>query len=183
MPSPLEPKSDLPDGWFSAGDIDFYRYIYGELVPLKGRTCEVGVHRGRSICCVSDLIRDRQLSVVCVDPWELWELATGDEKESFFKAVARFEIEDNIEAQVTHSLDAAGLYGREFDFVFLDGDHSYENVKAELQVWESKIKAGGYIGGHDFHMYEGVTKAVMERYPSNRIMVRMDSQIWLVRLP
>lgn len=174
--------SDLPNGWFSPGDIDFYRYIYRELVPAGGRTCEVGVHRGRSICCVSDLIRDRQLSVVCVDPWQVWEMSQGDDKVSFFKAIARFEIEDNIETQITHSLDAAGLYGREFDFVFLDGDHSYENVRAELQVWESKIKAGGYIGGHDFNMYDDVTRAVLERYPSNRIKTRMDSMGWLVQL-
>ena len=175
--------NDLPNGWFSPGDIDFYRYIYRELVPINGHACEIGVHRGRSICCVSDIICDRRISVVCVDPWELWELSGEGDKEAFFKAIARFEIENSIEAQVTHSLDAAALYGREFDFVFLDGDHRHESVKAELEAWEPKIKSGGYIGGHDFNMHEGVTKAVMERYPSNQIMVQMDSLIWLMRLP
>lgn len=173
---------DLPNGWFSPGDVDFYRYIYRELVPAMGRTCEVGVHRGRSICCVSDIIRDRYISVVAVDNWEPWELSNDDDYAVFQAALIDFQIVKNARVYDMPSLMAAELQSREFDFVFLDDDHSYEHVKAELQVWESKIKAGGYIGGHDFNLFEGVNRAVLERYPSNRIIMQMDSEIWLVQL-
>ena len=178
----LTMMNDLPNGWFSPGDIDFYRYIYRELVPVGGKTAEIGCHRGRSICSVSDIIYDKRISVACIDMWEVWECSNPDDKESFFRNIAKFQIEDCIEAQITHSLDAAGLYGREFDFVFLDGDHSYENVKAEIRAWGSKIKPGGYLGGHDFNFYEGVNRAVLECYVNSEVRTRMDGNIWLVRL-
>lgn len=37
-----------------------------------------------------------------------------------------------------------------FDWIFLDADHSYEAVKADLLAWENKIKPGGVILGHDY---------------------------------
>jgi len=42
-----------------------------------------------------------------------------------------------------------------FDFVFIDGDHTYEAVKKDFELYYSKIKAGGYIFMHDSRMYRG----------------------------
>ncbi|RWH78079.1 class I SAM-dependent methyltransferase [Mesorhizobium sp.] len=36
------------------------------------------------------------------------------------------------------------------DLVFLDADHSYDGVKADLAAWVPKIKPGDWIGGHDY---------------------------------
>jgi predicted O-methyltransferase YrrM len=36
------------------------------------------------------------------------------------------------------------------DFVFLDADHSYESVKADITAWWPKIKPGGWLCGHDY---------------------------------
>ena len=49
------------------------------------------------------------------------------------------------------------------DFVYLDGDHSYEGCMADLKAWYPKLKKGGLMGGHDFlnHAY-GIHKAVHE---------------------
>ena len=35
------------------------------------------------------------------------------------------------------------------DFMFIDGDHTYEGVKADFLVYHSLVKPGGYIGFHD----------------------------------
>lgn len=37
-----------------------------------------------------------------------------------------------------------------FDFVYLDGDHTYEWVMKDLVRFYPKIKDGGLFGGHDF---------------------------------
>jgi hypothetical protein len=52
------------------------------------------------------------------------------------------------------------------DWIYIDGDHSYEFVKADLAYWLPKIKKGGYICGHDFNPFfanwKGVNQALYE---------------------
>jgi predicted O-methyltransferase YrrM len=52
------------------------------------------------------------------------------------------------------------------DFVFIDADHSYEAVKDDIACWAPKVRAGGWVGGHDYHprKFPGVVKAVDEAY-------------------
>ncbi len=47
------------------------------------------------------------------------------------------------------------------DCVFVDGDHSYEAVKADLAFWWKKIRPGGMLLGDDYWMEE-VARAVQE---------------------
>ena len=39
-----------------------------------------------------------------------------------------------------------------FDYVYIDGDHEYESVKADIVAWYPKVKKGGILGGHDVNM-------------------------------
>ena len=52
------------------------------------------------------------------------------------------------------SLDQAGLIDRidneSYDFIYLDGDHSYEGVKAEMPLFWAKVRPGGVLAGHDY---------------------------------
>lgn len=50
-----------------------------------------------------------------------------------------------------------------FDFVFVDGDHSYDGVMNDLKAWWPMVKVGGRLGGHDFTPeFQGVLDAVNE---------------------
>lgn len=65
------------------------------------------------------------------------------------------------------SVEAAGLYeNASLDFVFIDGDHTYEGVKADLIAWKDKIRPGGIIAGHDFSPGNSVDQAVKEILPN-----------------
>jgi hypothetical protein len=49
------------------------------------------------------------------------------------------------------------------DAVFIDGDHSYEAVKADLDKWWPKIRNGGQLLGDDYSScHPGVPQAVNE---------------------
>lgn len=58
-----------------------------------------------------------------------------------------------------------------FDLVYIDACHSYECVMNDLRAWFPKVKAGGWISGHDFlNMDYGVYKAV-ESFCANKYFV------------
>lgn len=52
------------------------------------------------------------------------------------------------------------------DFVFVDADHSERAVLLDIAKWLPKVKAGGWLGGHDYHprKFPGVVKAVNEAF-------------------
>lgn len=50
-----------------------------------------------------------------------------------------------------------------FDMVYIDGDHSYEAAKADIEAWWPLVSQKGIIGGHDFDdQHPGVKEAVTE---------------------
>jgi len=61
---------------------------------------------------------------------------------------------------------AAEVPDKSCDFVFIDGDHSYEGCKADIEAWQDKVKPGGWLCGHDYdHPEQGdVKRAVDEAF-------------------
>lgn len=41
------------------------------------------------------------------------------------------------------------LNGEKLDFLFIDGDHTYEGVKRDFNLYKNLVKKGGFIGFHD----------------------------------
>ena len=50
------------------------------------------------------------------------------------------------------------------DFVYIDGLHTYEQVKTDIDNYLPIIVKSGFIAGHDFHpVWQGVIDAVLEK--------------------
>lgn len=60
------------------------------------------------------------------------------------------------------------------DLIYIDGDHSYEAVKNDLQLSFSKVKNNGYICGHDYiePRFSGVVRAVNEFCEENNLTIK-----------
>lgn len=43
------------------------------------------------------------------------------------------------------------LAGRSLDFLFIDGDHTYDGVKSDFEQYSPLVRASGLIGFHDIH--------------------------------
>ena len=79
------------------------------------------------------------------------------------------------------SLEAASQFeGRLFDFIYLDASHDYNSVKADLEVWWSKVRQGGILSGHDYQISwpeglarYGVVPAVEEFAEAYRLEVHI----------
>jgi len=65
------------------------------------------------------------------------------------------------------------------DFVYIDGNHQYQYVINDIEMWMQKIKKGGWLGGHDYNNIDGVTKAVNEMIGKPDAIFSDTS--WLVR--
>lgn len=62
------------------------------------------------------------------------------------------------------------------DFVFIDAGHSYEAARTDIALWQSKVREGGWLGGHDYHpKFPGVIRAVSEAFP---VIVLHPGWIW-----
>jgi len=52
-------------------------------------------------------------------------------------------------APATKDQVKAALAGRQFDVLFIDGDHSHEGVAADFEMYAPLVRPGGIIGFHD----------------------------------
>mgnify|MGYP003704090151 CR=1 FL=1 len=55
------------------------------------------------------------------------------------------------------------------DYVFVDGDHSYDATIADCELYYPFLKKGGIFCGHDYQALESVKKAVDDFRTKNKI--------------
>jgi len=100
-----------------------------------------------------------------VGAWDYQEAMVNDTAFDIFKNNLK-PAEGSYNPIKMSSLEAANLYpDNSLDMVFIDADHSYEAVKADINAWYPKVKVGGYLCGHDFILgnpEDTVNKAVTE---------------------
>ncbi len=66
------------------------------------------------------------------------------------------------------------------DVLFIDGDHKYAAVVADLAAWGPKMKRGGLMCGHDFTNKVGVDPAVRELLPQFDLVP--GTSLWYARV-
>ena len=64
----------------------------------------------------------------------------------------------------TTAATASQVPDNSLDLIFIDAQHTYENVNEDIRNWAPKLKDTGIMGGHDLYdrVYPGVRKAVEE---------------------
>lgn len=98
--------------------------------------------------------------LLCVDHWAQWShgpAATHEYQRNAITQTAlrlhetgkRFSLWCMPSAEAAHYMRTAGLESR-LDFVYLDADHAYESVKADIAAWWPLVKPGGIFAGHDY---------------------------------
>lgn len=75
-----------------------------------------------------------------------------DEQERLYRDVQEmFANDDTVHIIREGSCAAAQLFDDEsLDWIYLDADHSYAAVVADLAAWWPKLKEGGVFSGHDY---------------------------------
>ena len=145
-------------------------FLYNMAKDCKGRKgviVEIGSFKGRSATCLGKGSKaGSQVRVYAIDPHE------GSLAHKFFKIPQTYEefkknikiagVDDVIFPIVKTSKEAAKIFNEPVEFLFIDGEHDYKNVKLDFESWYPKVIYGGIIAFHD-HIFFG-PRRVIEKY-------------------
>jgi predicted O-methyltransferase YrrM len=159
--------------------------LYRLAQESAGPVLEVGSYLGASAACLAMGIADRPAlegrsdRLYCVDTWMNDAMSEGnrDTLAEFRSNVSRFS--DSIVVLQGRSVDVARGFGQRLGLLFIDGDHSYEGVSADIDAWLPHLRPGGVVAFHDVGWAEGVQRALRERVlPGARRHARMTNLAW-----
>jgi Methyltransferase domain len=161
-----------------------------KLLPQASVGVEVGVWKGDLSSLLLQKVKPARL--LLVDPWafdaeyadSLYGGASARSQadmDAIWQQVrARFSAEiaqGVVSIQRSTSVEAAGSMADEsVDWVYIDGNHTYEFVLEDLRSWYPKVRPGGLVTGDDYGRPgtwwgDGVTKAVMEFVRAEPVVV------------
>jgi len=137
-------------------------YNLGLQIPHKGVIVEIGSYLGGSSTFLSLAARSKGGMLYCIDTWKNEGMTEGkrDTFEEFCKNIE--SVKDYITPLRGYSTDIAKTFEKKIDLLFIDGGHSYEDVKDDVEAWFPKVKDGGIVVFHDIGWAEGVIRVVNE---------------------
>jgi len=152
------------------------------LRQLKGREnlvgAEIGIGEGIH---ASFFLKELDVNLIfLIDPYMVYkderltlklEVIKGWEK----KAHARLDkYGHKIKWIKKKSVDATKLIAyNSLDFVYVDGNHTYESVKEDIFLYYPKVKKGGLLSGHDYE-YKSVKQAVDEFVSKENLKLNIE---------
>jgi len=166
---------------------DFYQFAVDHLVNTFSKDIkilEVGTYFGASAYYLGSITKGMNIQVDTIDTFKgSPEHQKKGKIPSFVEATENLKDFPHVSVFVSDSLEWARetkVLEIEYNMVFLDGLHSYEQVKAEIEAYLPLIKDGGIISGHDYNnTWKGVIKAVNEAFGSG---VEVMGDCWYVKL-
>jgi len=157
---------------------------------LKGKKglviIEIGVYNGVN---AKNMLEQLDIDTIyLVDPYKSYPNSSGNGEveqkyldaamENAYKILAPFE--QKIVWCHLPSSRAHHMIGDGIDALYVDGNHAYEYVKSDLEIYIPKVKVGGLIAGDDYRPREkGVRKAVDEYFAKIGIEhFCLEGEVW-----
>jgi len=170
-------------------------------IPKHSVCAEIGVYKGD----FSALILEREPKELhLIDPWKFepegtytssWYGGTVGKSQAnmddiYISVLGRYR--DAISSGIvkvhrnTSAASCAQFPDNYFDWIYIDGNHRYEFVKCDLDMFWTKVKVHGLVAGDDYAepgwWQDGVTKAVDEAIASGRFeKVLIKNHQFLIR--
>jgi predicted O-methyltransferase YrrM len=162
---------------------EFLKFLEDNYDLKNSTVVEIGSYTGESTIMFAQKVK----KVIAIDPF------TNDfEDISYYDAdlssIVYPKFQENIApySNIEHirktSDDAIhDLIGQQFDLIYIDGVHTYNQVKKDIKNYCGLIKSGGFLCGHDYNDYwVGVRDAVNESFGKPDITFRDSS--WAIKL-
>lgn len=148
------------------------RNILLDSLPKDMKIAELGIFKGEFSKIILEKLIPSELFLVDLFPEEMYSgdkdgnnIVLANLNEMYDQIVEEFKQFENVKVIKSYTSDFLNSLENEYlDAVYIDADHSYDGVKADLTLSYKKVKKGGIIMGHDYtnRMFPGVVKAVNE---------------------
>lgn len=122
---------------------------------------EIGTYVGATTVVAATLVKKRKGKYIAIDWFKGSDDTIGPHKKDtldkqsildiFKDNIKKAGVDDIVETFNMTSLEAAKVIpDNSLDICFIDADHKYENIKADILAYLPKLKPGGILCGHDF---------------------------------
>ncbi len=124
------------------------RQMLARYAVNRSSLLEIGVFEGASTKLLADAMSEIA-ELFAVDPFFKGRLGV-----CWAKPIARRQAYNSKNRKRIHfvqmlSSEAEQAIKVNFDFIFIDGDHSYEGIKTDWEAWSPRCVIGGVIALHD----------------------------------
>jgi len=146
--------------------------LYKLSSKTTGIFVEIGSYIGASSCFISEgvLTSKKQSKLYCIDTWENQAMTEGL-KETYNQFISNTKQYKNIIIPIKDFSYNAIKYFIEnnikIDFLFIDGDHSYEGVKKDWDLYSPLLKPNSIVLFHDIGWAKGVERVINEEVKRN----------------
>lgn len=145
---------------------------------------EIGVLKGENSC---EILKNLNISkLYLIDPYTKYEDYKKDQNYDNVKLAEKIskkrlkKYKNKVVWVKEYSQNAIKKIQEKVDFVYVDGNHEYEYVKKDLELYWEKLKEGGVLSGHDIQ-YLGVSRAVLEFANKKKLNVHFgDRRDWWI---
>jgi hypothetical protein len=203
-------QGERPPGWCDFEDL----YDHAIATAKSGDVfVELGAAFGRSTAYMGQKIIEsgKQITFYTVDPWfddwhgqapdtrapidtpgwggeyTKWQREQGGPFNAFVVKMREFDpaVLEAVHPLRLYSWQAKNLFAPEsLHFVFIDANHTYPEVKRDIEDWVPLVKRGGILGGHDYTSeFSGVVKAVDEKLRYEGSSLRIEKTYFHWRKP
>lgn len=133
--------------------------LFGELGFNNG--VEIGTHKGKyaEVFCKMN----KKLKLTCVDPWLAYISLSQQVQDTLYDMSLKRLSKYNVTIVRKRSMEFVNsIKDESIDFVYIDGDHEYDQCSLDILSWVPKVKPQGIIATHDYYnlFWPGVTRSV-----------------------
>jgi hypothetical protein len=127
------------------------------ILNLKGEMAEIGCARGSFARTVLSQWKGKKYHMI--DPWKTQDADvyrerqpdTEEYEDQYQDCLALAKDDERVNVIRDFSLGASASFKKgQLCCAYIDANHSYAHVMADMDAWWPKVKVGGIMGGHDF---------------------------------
>jgi len=156
------------------------RKVIAKYANKKNRAVEIGVFQGLNTCIIAKSL-EKNGRLYGIDPFFKGRLGI-----SYHQLVARIYLKRNQQTKKVKLLEmfskeAIKFIPDQIDFLFIDGDHSFEGIKSDWELYSPKIEVNGIVALHDTRLYDRNKKNdQMGSYQYFRNFIQTDKKFEII---
>ena len=141
---------------------------------------EIGAFQGVSTGTIATAL-DSAGKLYCVDPWSDFKSDLPDPcYQIFSRHLARRGLLHMVIVLRGYSSQVVDRIPNDLDFIFVDGDHSWEGIEADWAIVRSKLSVGGKVCLHDTATPESEPWRILETVSYFETVISKDPEFRLV---